>query len=96
MFWLEKVPDKIRITKVEGPDMKESIQDSFRQWYMEHKRIFGKFPEFPEDETWQKPGFQFVAPVEGQAAAAEEPKADKEDKGTISIKDLMFDLIIFS
>jgi hypothetical protein len=63
--------------------MKEAIQDSFRQWYMEHKRIFGKFPEFPPDEVWQKPGFQFVAPVEGQAISAEPPATEEKKSGNI-------------
>ena len=68
--------------KIEGPDMKESIQDSFRQWYMEHKRIFGKFPEFPEDEVWQKSGFAFVPPVEGQPLPSDEaPKAEEKKPG---------------
>ena len=60
--------------------MKESIQDAFRLWYMEHKRIYGKFPEFPDDEVWQKVGFRFVAPVEGQVIPEiEQPK--EETKG---------------
>ena len=67
-----------KILKVEGPDMKEAIQDSFRQWYMEHKRIFGKFPEFPEDEVWQTPGFQFIPAIEGQAAPVESAEGEKE------------------
>jgi len=24
--------------------MKETLQDNFRQWYMEYKRVFGKYP----------------------------------------------------
>jgi len=24
--------------------MKENLQDNFRQWYMEYKNIFGKYP----------------------------------------------------
>ena len=71
---------KEKIMKVEGPDMKESIQDSFRQWYMEHKRLYGKFPEFPEDEVWQKPGFQFVAPVDGQGPAKDDVNSEQEAK----------------
>ena len=66
--------------KIEGPDIKETIQDSFRQWYMEHKRIHGKFPEFPEDEVWQKPGFQFIPPVEGRPITNNEQAAE-ETKG---------------
>ncbi|KAJ3192126.1 Dynein regulatory complex protein 11 [Irineochytrium annulatum] len=53
------VNTKEKITKVEGPDMKEAIQDSFRQWYMEYRRVNGKFPEFPADRAWQQSGFQF-------------------------------------
>ena len=61
--------------KIEGPDIKESIQDSFRQWYMEHKRIFGKFPEFPQDEVWQEASFKFIPPVEGQVITDEKTDA---------------------
>ncbi|KAJ3074838.1 Dynein regulatory complex protein 11 [Rhizoclosmatium hyalinum] len=68
------VNTKEKISKVEGPDMKENMQDSFRQWYMEYKRVNGKFPDFPEDSVWQMPGFQF-----GQAPiAAAEPAATPE------------------
>ncbi|KAJ3092088.1 Dynein regulatory complex protein 11 [Quaeritorhiza haematococci] len=38
------VNTKEKIMKVEGPDMKETMQDTFRQWYMEFKRIHGKYP----------------------------------------------------
>jgi IQ and AAA domain-containing protein len=54
--------------------MKEGIQDSFRQWYMEYKRIHGKFPEFPADKVWQQPGFQFSVNDDGK-----EPQGDSED-----------------
>ncbi|KAJ3318253.1 Dynein regulatory complex protein 11 [Blyttiomyces sp. JEL0837] len=60
------VNTKEKIAKVEGPDMKESLQDSFRQWYMEFKRINGKFPEFPPDKLWQQPGFQFSIGEDGK------------------------------
>jgi hypothetical protein len=39
--------------------MKEGIQDSFRQWYMESKRTEGKLPDFPADEVWQQSDFSF-------------------------------------
>ncbi|KAJ3219263.1 Dynein regulatory complex protein 11 [Dinochytrium kinnereticum] len=54
------------ITKVEGPDMKESMQDNFRQWYMEYRKIHGKFPEFPPDRLWQQPKFQFSLTDDGK------------------------------
>jgi hypothetical protein len=34
----------LRIKKIEGPDIKEGFQDDFRQWYMEYKRVHGKYP----------------------------------------------------
>lgn len=78
-----------RITKVEGPDMKEGIQDSFRQWYMESKRTTGSLPEFPADEVWQQSDFKFSShaqtpgndeAAQAAAAAKEEQKA-KDKKG---------------
>lgn len=40
--------------------MKEGIQDNFRQWYMEYKRLNGKLPEFPADRVWQQANFSFM------------------------------------
>jgi len=28
--------------------MKETLQDNFRQWYMEYKKVFGKYPFFKQ------------------------------------------------
>ncbi|KAI9222215.1 hypothetical protein BC828DRAFT_378962 [Blastocladiella britannica] len=67
------IKDKIR--KVEGPDMKESYQDAFRQWYMDAKREQGKFPDFPTDEEWKLASFKF-----GQSLAA--GNADAATSGT--------------
>ncbi|KAI8910375.1 P-loop containing nucleoside triphosphate hydrolase protein, partial [Gorgonomyces haynaldii] len=72
---------KEKIHRVEGPDMKEAMQDDFRTWYMEHKRNTGSFPEFPSDEVWQKPGFKFTTfEAELQAQAAQAAEAQKEEK----------------
>ena len=68
--------------KIEGPDIKETMQDSFRQWYMEHKRIFGKFPDFPDDEIWQKDGFKFIPPIEGKPVAPIESSKEESKTGT--------------
>lgn len=79
---------KEKILKIEGPDMKEAIQDSFRLWYMEHKRIYGKFPEFPEDEVWKQAGFTFIPPVEGQTIVESElVKEETKDSGKDKAKD---------
>ena len=48
-----------RIYKVEGPDMKEEIQDKFRQYYLEYKNKNQLFPDFPEEQDFLKPTFQF-------------------------------------
>ncbi|KAJ3270956.1 Dynein regulatory complex protein 11 [Terramyces sp. JEL0728] len=69
------ITTKDKILRMEGPDMKEAIQDDFRQWYMEYKRINGKFPEFPTQENWEKPDFKFVVEKEPDAA----PEAEKAD-----------------
>ncbi|KAJ3249433.1 Dynein regulatory complex protein 11 [Chytriomyces hyalinus] len=69
-----------KIFKVEGPDMKENMQDNFRQWYMEYKRVHGKFPDFPEDSVWQQPGFQIGITDDGKLAAPAEGGAAKEEK----------------
>lgn len=69
---LVSVLDKIR--KIEGPDVKESYQDSFRQWYMDYKRLFTTFPMFPQEEEWKVEGFRF-----GPPKAEEKPlSADKK------------------
>ncbi|KAJ3375689.1 Dynein regulatory complex protein 11 [Allomyces arbusculus] len=78
---LVSVKDKIR--KVEGPDIKESYQDAFRQWYMDFKREAGKFPDFPPDEQWKLPGFAFgqAPPEDLNAPPPETPPAGKGGKG---------------
>ncbi|KAJ3140041.1 Dynein regulatory complex protein 11 [Physocladia obscura] len=72
------VNTKEKISKVEGPDMKETMQDNFRQWYMEYKRVNGKFPDFPPDTLWQQPGFQFGMTAMGDEKA-DESGGDKND-----------------
>jgi hypothetical protein len=71
------VATKEKILRMEGPDIKEAIQDDFRQWYMEYKRINGKFPEFPAEEDWKKPDFKFTVEEKKQEV---EPVAEKDKK----------------
>ncbi|KAG5458189.1 MAG: hypothetical protein BJ554DRAFT_1636, partial [Olpidium bornovanus] len=42
----ERTLSRGRIRTVEGPDIKEGFQDSFRRWYMEYRREQGKYPFF--------------------------------------------------
>jgi len=42
------VKDKIR--ESEGPDIKETMMDQIRQWFIECRDATGKFPDFPADD----------------------------------------------
>ncbi|KAJ3302620.1 Dynein regulatory complex protein 11 [Kappamyces sp. JEL0829] len=78
---------KEKILRMEGPDMKEAIQDDFRQWYMEYKRINGKFPEFPEEEVWKQPDFKFTLETTDAKPAAPEPEKSEKDSKKDGKKD---------
>jgi len=69
---------KEKILRIEGPDMKEVIQDDFRQWYMEYKRINGKFPDFPEEEVWAREDFKFS--VDGSLPPLPSAKSEEKSK----------------
>jgi IQ and AAA domain-containing protein len=64
---------KDRIFKAEEQDIKQSFKDEFRQWYIEHKKRSGKFPEFPIDEEWQRQDFKFGV-------------VRKQSRGEVSVK----------
>ncbi|KAJ3116840.1 Dynein regulatory complex protein 11 [Phlyctochytrium bullatum] len=94
------VNTKEKILKVEGPDMKEGMQDNFRQWYIEYRKIHGKFPDFPPDRVWQQPKFQFSLTDDPNQGLGEEDEnqsakdaesraasAKKADKGGKKDKD---------
>lgn len=72
------VATKEKILRMEGPDMREAIQDEFRQWYMEYKRINGKFPDFPAEEVWKEANFKFSIENSGEVKPVEEEKTEKE------------------
>eukprot|EP01137_Pigoraptor_chileana_P022869 Opistho-2@88282 len=38
---------KQKLREVEGPDMKENMQDQIRQWFIETRDATGKFPDYP-------------------------------------------------
>merc|ERR1712080_297350 len=41
---------KEKLKDVEGPEMRESMQDQIRQWFIESRDATGKFPEYPTEE----------------------------------------------
>ncbi|CAN2389127.1 IQ motif containing with AAA domain 1, partial [Pristimantis euphronides] len=80
---LVQVKDTIRDT--EGIDIKETLQDQIRQWFIECRHATGKFPDFPdEDEGGSKVIFAQKTPeqVAAELAAKEEAKnKKKKEKG---------------
>ncbi|KAG7488774.1 hypothetical protein MATL_G00038550 [Megalops atlanticus] len=42
------IADKLR--EVEGPDMRETMKDQIRQWFIECLDATGNFPDYPEEE----------------------------------------------
>ncbi|XP_006127509.2 dynein regulatory complex protein 11 isoform X1 [Pelodiscus sinensis] len=41
---------KTHLREMEGPDIKESLQEQIRQWFIECRHITGKFPDYPNKE----------------------------------------------
>ncbi|XP_039272100.1 dynein regulatory complex protein 11-like isoform X2 [Styela clava] len=76
---LVTVKEKIR--EVEGPDMKERMQDQIRQWFIECRDATGKFPDYPDEEDGGSALlFKEKTPeeVEAEMAAKEEEKGGKK------------------
>ncbi|XP_069841302.1 dynein regulatory complex protein 11 isoform X2 [Dendropsophus ebraccatus] len=80
---LVQVKDTIRET--EGLDIKETLQDQIRQWFIECRHATGKFPDFPDEEDGgSKAIFAQKTPeqVAAELAAKEEAKdKKKKEKG---------------
>ncbi|XP_013416976.1 IQ and AAA domain-containing protein 1 isoform X1 [Lingula anatina] len=82
------IKDKIKET--EGPDIKETMQDQIRQWFIECRDATGKFPEYPdEDEGGSALIFKEKDPaeIEAELKAKEEEKGGKGGKGKKGKKD---------
>ncbi|XP_019347570.1 dynein regulatory complex protein 11 isoform X3 [Alligator mississippiensis] len=76
---------KNRLREMEGPDIKESLQEQIRQWFIECRHITGKFPDYPDEEDGgsivifsQKTPEQVAAEL---AAKEEELQKKSKDKG---------------
>ncbi|XP_073433693.1 dynein regulatory complex protein 11 [Dendrobates tinctorius] len=77
---LVQIKDTIRET--EGLDIKETLQDQIRQWFIECRHATGKFPDFPDEEDGgSKAIFAQKTPEEVAAElAAKEEAKDKKKK----------------
>ncbi|XP_042581585.1 dynein regulatory complex protein 11-like isoform X3 [Cyprinus carpio] len=76
---------KESVRSVDGPDIKESLQEQIRQWFLECRDATGKFPDFPSPEDGgsasifaQKTPEQVAAEF---AAKEEEREKKKKSKG---------------
>ncbi|KAM4609601.1 dynein regulatory complex protein 11-like, partial [Discoglossus pictus] len=83
---LLQIKDTIRET--EGLDMKETLQDQIRQWFIECRHATGKFPDFPDEEDGgsaaifaQKTPEQVAAELAAKEEAKEKKKKEKGKKG---------------
>lgn len=76
---------KESVRTVDGPDIKETLQEQIRQWFIECRDAVGKFPDFPSAEDGgsasifaQKTPEQVAAEL---AAKEEEREKKKKSKG---------------
>uniref|UniRef100_A0A8C8MMU9 ATPase AAA-type core domain-containing protein n=1 Tax=Oncorhynchus tshawytscha TaxID=74940 RepID=A0A8C8MMU9_ONCTS len=84
------ITDKLR--EVEGPDMRETMKDQIRQWFIECHDATGTFPDYPEEEdggstlifaekTPQQLMEELAAKDEEDANKSTKGKEEKKDKG---------------
>eukprot|EP01135_Chromosphaera_perkinsii_P004720 Nk52_evm31s294 gene=Nk52_evmTU31s294 len=72
---------KKKIEEVEGPDIKENMQDQIRQWFIDQRDLTGKFPDFPdEDAGGSKVIFDMINGVVPEEPPEEENPKDKKGK----------------
>ncbi|XP_075925316.1 dynein regulatory complex protein 11-like isoform X2 [Petromyzon marinus] len=74
---------KQKLLEVEGPDMKEAMQEQIRQWFIECRDATGKFPEYPDEEDGGSALiFAEKTPEEvaAELAAKEAEQQNKKDK----------------
>nr|XP_015209575.1 PREDICTED: IQ and AAA domain-containing protein 1-like isoform X1 [Lepisosteus oculatus] len=89
-FQKTRITIKDKLRDVEGPDMKETMKDQIRQWFIECHDATGSFPDYPEDEDGgsalifaEKTPQQLIE----ELAAKEEEEANKKTKGKDDKKD---------
>lgn len=79
---LVSIKEKLR--EVEGPEMRENMQDQIRQWFIECRDATGKFPEYPSEEEGGSVAIfkeKDPAEMEAEAKQKEEEKAKGKGKG---------------
>merc|ERR1712147_454673 len=74
---------KEKLKDVEGPEMRESMRDQIRQWFIESRDATGKFPEYPTEEEG---GSALIFREKDPAELEEELKRKEEEKAKGSAK----------
>ncbi|XP_039182165.1 dynein regulatory complex protein 11 isoform X7 [Crotalus tigris] len=73
---------KERVKEIEGPDIKETLQDQIRQWFIECRHITGKFPDYPDEEQGGSAVlFSEKTPEEVAAELAAKAEEEQKNKG---------------
>uniref|UniRef100_G1KYI0 IQ motif containing with AAA domain 1 n=1 Tax=Anolis carolinensis TaxID=28377 RepID=G1KYI0_ANOCA len=73
---------KERVKEVEGPDIKESLQDQIRQWFIECRHVTGRFPDYPDEQQGGSAAlFSEKTPEEVAAELAAKEEEEKKKKG---------------
>uniref|UniRef100_A0A8C2F878 Zgc:153738 n=1 Tax=Cyprinus carpio TaxID=7962 RepID=A0A8C2F878_CYPCA len=72
-----------QLREVEGPEMKETMKDQIRQWFIECRDATGSFPDYPEEED----GGSALIFLAEELAAKEEEDANKKPKGKEETKE---------
>ncbi|XP_072539024.1 dynein regulatory complex protein 11 isoform X2 [Salminus brasiliensis] len=75
---------KESVRSVDGPDIKETLQEQIRQWFLECRDATGKFPDFPSAEDGGSASiFSQKTPeqVAAELAAKQQEKEKKKSKG---------------
>ncbi|XP_053218774.1 dynein regulatory complex protein 11 [Podarcis raffonei] len=82
---------KERVKEIEGPDIKESLQDQIRQWFIECRHMTGRFPDYPDEEqggsailfaekTPEEVAAEIIAKEEEELKKKKKKKGKKEKK----------------
>ncbi|XP_062854166.1 dynein regulatory complex protein 11 [Trichomycterus rosablanca] len=82
---------KESVHKVEGLDIKETLQDQIRQWFLECRDATGKFPDFPSQEdggsaslfaqkTPEQVAAELAAKLEERQKKKSKKKKDKNER----------------
>uniref|UniRef100_A0A8C1E123 IQ motif containing with AAA domain 1 n=2 Tax=Cyprinus carpio TaxID=7962 RepID=A0A8C1E123_CYPCA len=79
---------KESVRSVNGHDIKESLQEQIRQWFIECRDATGKFPDFPSPEVEgsacifaQKTPGQVINPIKEERQKKKKSKGEKDKKG---------------